>query len=270
MTTPVEPPLRAMTHAGRRRPRTRRVAESLADDLRSEILGGELTEVPRLDVLLERFDVGPPAAREAMRILETEGLITVRRGNQGGADVHLPQADQVAYSIAMVLQSTATPLGDVGAALRELEPLCAVMCATRPDRAATIVPVLEALLVEQAEAIGDVARTLTIVDRFHGAIVDGCGNATLTLVVGALERVWAGHASAVYDRDDHEPSPRTWRDALRAHEKMVAQIKAGDVRVGDRARQHLEATHAFMSSVDDARRVTAADTTRGHESKGRR
>ncbi|HQV58315.1 MAG TPA: GntR family transcriptional regulator, partial [Ilumatobacteraceae bacterium] len=102
MTTPVEPPLRAMTHAGRRRPRTRRVAESLADDLRSEILGGELTEVPRLDVLLERFDVGPPAAREAMRILETEGLITVRRGNQGGADVHLPQADQVAYSIAMV------------------------------------------------------------------------------------------------------------------------------------------------------------------------
>ncbi len=33
-----------------------------------------------------------PAVREAMRILETEGLVEARRGNVGGAIVHLPTA----------------------------------------------------------------------------------------------------------------------------------------------------------------------------------
>lgn len=243
--------------------RSRRVAEALADELRHSILDGELVEVPRLDELVERFGVGAPAVREAMRILETEGLITVRRGNQGGATVHLPQADQVAHVIAMVLHSRATSLQDVGAALRELEPACALMCAIRADRATTVVPQLEALVAEQADAIGDVARTLDIVDRFHGTIVEGCGNATLTLVVGALERVWAAHASAVYRRDDNEPSAATWRAALREHQRMVALIAAGDARVGERARRHLEATHAYMSTVDDGRTVTADALTKG-------
>lgn len=260
---PVEPPLRAMQRSNGRPARGRRVAEQIADELRAAIVGGELAEVPRLDDLIARFAVGAPAVREAMRILETEGLITVRRGNQGGADVHLPQADQVAHVIALVLQSKSVALSDVGAALRQLEPQCAVMCAVRPDRATTVVPVLEALVAEQAEAIGDVARTLDIVDRFHGAIVDGCGNATLTLVVGALERVWAGHASAVYNREDNDPSPSIWRAALGEHRRMVALIAAGDPRVGERALKHLEATHAYMSTVDDARMVTAADTTHG-------
>src|SRR5690348_4154905 len=101
MAVPMEPPLRARAdHARARAPRT---AEVVADRLRDAILRGEMTVLPRLDDLVRRFGVGPNAVREAMRILETEGLITIRRGNVGGGDVHLPDSGRVAYMLGLVL-----------------------------------------------------------------------------------------------------------------------------------------------------------------------
>src|SRR3954462_11050493 len=108
METPMELPLRAMAGGERRRARLPRMAEVVADSLRAQILDGEIDVVAPLDVLVRAYDVGPPAAREAMRILETEGLITVRRGNVGGADVHLPTNAHVAYPLSLVLQATTT------------------------------------------------------------------------------------------------------------------------------------------------------------------
>ena len=260
---PTEPRLRAITSARVGRTRAPRTAEVIAGQLRDAIVSGELTELPRLEDLIDRFGAGPPAVRESMRILEAEGLITMRRGNVGGADAHQPTSDRVAYMFALALQATSTNLGDVGEALRALEPLCASMCARRDDRNQTVVPQLRQLLAEQAAAVGDVKRTLAIVDRFHDTIVRGCGNDSLVLAVGALERVWAGHASTVYtDVSAPEPSTKTWNASLREHEKLVAAIERGDAAGVERlARSHLEATHAYMSSVDDGLKVTAAATS---------
>ena len=259
---PIEPRLRAITSARVGRTRAPRTAEVIAGQLRDAIVSGELTELPRLEDLIDRFGAGPPAVRESMRILEAEGLITMRRGNVGGADAHQPTSDRVAYMFALALQATSTNLGDVGEALRALEPLCATMCARREDRNETVVPQLQRLVAEQAEAIGDVKRTLTIVDRFHDSIVQGCGNDSLVLAVGALERVWAGHATTVYtDISAPEPTMKTWNASLREHDKIVAAIARGDAAGVERlARSHLEATHAYMSAVDDGLRVTAAAT----------
>ena len=254
-------PTRA-TGTSRRRTRLPRMAEIVAGSLRDRILSGELTVLPRLEDLIDEFNVGPPAAREAMRILETEGLITVRRGNVGGADVHLPTEDGVAYMISLVLQSKATGSDDVGAALRQLEPLCASMCAARPDRHETVVPILQALLEEQADAMGDAPRTRDVIDRFHQAIVDGCGNETMILTVGALERVWAAHAEAVYDSDTYEEPVdlAPWKASLRDHERILKAIEKGDTGVTAVALRHLEATQAHMSTADQHRMVNASTT----------
>ena len=66
------------------------LAERLADELRERILDGRLIDgsvLPKQDEIVEQFGVSKPSAREAFCILETEGLITVRRGSIGGSVV---------------------------------------------------------------------------------------------------------------------------------------------------------------------------------------
>jgi DNA-binding FadR family transcriptional regulator len=230
-----------------------RIADMVATSLRDEILSGRLKEgdmLPRLEDLMAEFRVSPPAAREALRILETEGLISVRRGNVGGAVVHFPTARGVAYMVSLVLQSQKTSLEDVGAALRHLEPLCAALCAARPDRGQLIVPVLEEIVEEQIEGMQDVSRYNQAAREFHEALVANCGNETMILVIGALESLWTAHERRVYEVGP-EPPPTVRRSALRAHEKLIAAIASGNA---DTARQialrHLDATQAFTMSTD--------------------
>ncbi len=259
-TSALEGRLRA-PGAPKLRARPLRMSEQVAGHLRDQILDGSLHALPRLEALARQFSVGPTAIREAMRILETEGLVTIRRGNVGGADVHRPNADGVAYMVSLVLQSRSTELGDVGAALRHLEPICATLCAASADRGLSLVPTLRALVEEQREAVGDGRRTRDAIDRFHQAIVTGCGNETLMLLVGALQTVWAGHASEVYERDEFdEPDLSRWIASVRDHEHLVEAIARGDGGVGALALAHLEASHSYMTSLDGDRAVTAAAT----------
>src|ERR1700745_2107472 len=114
-----------------------RLAELIAGVLRDRILSGELRDgdmLPKQEQLLEEFRVSKPSIREALRILETEKLITVKRGNVGGAVVHHPRSQKSAYMLPLVLESRGVTIGDVATAREKLEPVCASLCARRPDR----------------------------------------------------------------------------------------------------------------------------------------
>src|SRR6185437_7074718 len=55
-----------------------RVAQMVADVLRTRIVDGELPDgslLPKQDDLIDEFQVSRPSFREALRILESEGLI---------------------------------------------------------------------------------------------------------------------------------------------------------------------------------------------------
>ena len=116
-----------------------RRAEVVADNLRDRILRGEFedgSDLPKQEELFDDFGVSMPSIREAMRILETEGLITVRRGNRGGAVVHRPQSRTAAYMFGLRAAVGGVPVADLALAMRHLDPLCAAMCAGRSATAA--------------------------------------------------------------------------------------------------------------------------------------
>jgi GntR family transcriptional repressor for pyruvate dehydrogenase complex len=232
-----------------------RLAEIVAASLRDDILNGRLKEgdlLPRQEHLFKEFRVSLPAVREAMRILETEGLISVRRGNVGGAVVHLPTPERTAQMISMVLQSRSTTPDDVSEALLYLEPVCARLCAARPDRLTEVVPALHAVIEEQQAEFDDVANWNHNARRFHEMLVAKCGNETMIVVIGSLEAIWSAHESSVWDEaqpgDTEVPadSPlasKTRRAALRAHEKLLAAIEAGnEERAAALSASHLTAT----------------------------
>lgn len=248
----------------RRRLSARRTAEIVADELRRQIIDGELADgdlLPRQDILVEQFNVSLVSLREALRILETEGLVSVRRGNRGGAVVHAPAKASAAYMLGLLLQSDYVPLADLGTALQELEPMCAALAARRPDRGKTLVPALREINESMAEHIDDGAQFTEIGGRFHDEVVRGCGNATMVAVVGSLETLWTGHlnwwAAETAARGEY-PSMTKRRIALSTHTKMTDAIEAGD---GERARKlaarHLSDTQAYLLAGDPQQRIVA-------------
>lgn len=222
-----------------------RVAEIVASKLRDDILSGRLKEgdvLPSQESLFGEFGVSPPAVREAIHILETDGLISVRRGNVGGAVVRLPTAERTAHMISMVLQArSATPV-DVSAALMHLEPICAGMCAAREDRMTEVVPYLQDEIDMQTAQFDDVAQYVPNARRFHETLVSRCGNEPMILLIGSMELIWSAHESSVWNSDG-EAAPmagKTMRAALRDHQRLLDAIRDGNsARAVRLAQDHL-------------------------------
>jgi DNA-binding FadR family transcriptional regulator len=255
-------------NGGRRQLRQPRLAELVAGALRDRITSGALRNgdfLPKQEELLEEFRVSKPSLREALRILETEGLVTVRRGNVGGALVHAPGHHDAGYMLGLVLESRGVGLRDVAAALRQLEPACAAMCAERADRKDAVLPRLRAIQDQVRAAVDDQITFTTASRAFHEAIVAGCGNETMRLIVGALESIWSARerdwARRALDAGDF-PANETRLEGVRAHERLIELIERGDAAgVARAARKHLDRTQIY--AVEGSERPIQAVAVRG-------
>lgn len=223
-----------------------KLADMVAAKLRERILSGELKdgdELPRQEELLREFGVSKPSLREALRILEAEGLTTVRRGNRGGAIVHVPKPQHAAFMIGLTLQFRGVPLSDVGNALRAIEPVCAGLCASRPDRGTQVVPALQEVQRATQAAVEDPLEFTRCTRRFHQEIVEHCGNQTLILLVGTLEVLWSSPERQWADQAQQQgrfPDREQRLLAIKVHEKMIDLISEGDAeRVQRYAAAHL-------------------------------
>ncbi len=254
--------------------RSPRLAELVAGGLREKILSGQFDDgslLPKQDDLLAEFGVSPPSLREALRILETEGLITVQRGNVGGAVVHRPQAAKAAYMMGLVLQSRAVPLADVLTALRRLEPACAAACAERKDRKRAVLPRLKANIEQSRAALDDADAYIGLARRFHSDLVALCGNETMSLIIGTLEALWSAHVDALARKPARHGSfaARSVRlTTLKEHEKLYRLIEKGDAAGAEKAaRAHFsEADHGdegWRHAFDLDAVVTAAALSGG-------
>jgi DNA-binding FadR family transcriptional regulator len=235
-----------------------RVAEAIAATLRDRILAGNDADgyrLPTQEQLVEEFGVSYPSVREAIRILETEGLVTVRRGNVGGAEVHRPDPSSAAYHLGLVLQAGRVTLGDLATGLQLLEPLCAAECARRDDRDTQVVPELRANVERSAELVGSglvgsgVAFTETA-RVFHELIVAFTPNATVRLVVSSLVALWSAQevrwAELLTSRGEY-PAREDAQAVVRTHRRILAEIEAGRAAEAERiSRAHLAASQALL------------------------
>jgi GntR family transcriptional regulator, transcriptional repressor for pyruvate dehydrogenase complex len=247
-----------------------RVAEMVADELRGRIVRGDLADgdlLPKLDDLLEQFPVSRPSIREAMRILETEGLISVRRGKVGGAVVHSPTAEAAAYMVGLVMQAQALTLADLAQALAVLEPACARLVAERDDAATVAVPLLEAITSEAASHLDDGPTFTRLARGFHDQMVTLCPVRTLVLLVGVLEALWSAHEADWADRTQAEgsyPARQLREEVLRAHQQVIEAIRAGESDRTERlVRQHLRASQSFTLEMNGVRPLSIINARSG-------
>ena len=245
-----------------------RLADVVASVLRERIVDGELEDgdlLPKQDELLEEFRISRPSLREALRILESEGLLTVRRGNVGGSVIEAPNADTSAYMFGLVLQSRRGSVADLADAIQHIEPITASLCASREDRETEVVPQLHANIEQTEAALPDGPAFTRLSREFHEAMVAACGNQTLILMVGALESLWSEQERQWAQRAQSKgqyPGEKYRREVLSAHKALVTAIAGGQAdRAAKLARRHLqESQHYALAEGSD--RVVRATTLR--------
>lgn len=240
-----------------------RIAESIAAELRVRILNaGEGAVLPKQDEIVAEFQVSYPSVREALRILETEGLITVRRGNLGGSQVRRPNASSAAYSIGLALQATKVQLSDLSDAIVRLEPQCAAMCVESADMG-KLLPKLRQNIEDTRGLLDEEPQFLVKAREFHDLLITSAGNKTTELIVRSLVALWSSQEEAVEEAMAAcgEAHTRANREAvIKAHARIMAHIEAGDASGAERAlRRHNEAIRdVYISRLDGNEIVDAA------------
>lgn len=255
---------RAARHPGR--------VLQVADVLRRRILDGQVQRgelLPTQEDLAQQFGVGMPTVRSALRILESEGMLEVKRGRIGGAVVLGPGISHTSQTIHALLRSQKVRLHDVGEAIRHFEPVCAALCTARDDRDQVVLPALRRIHDESKRCIEDVERFTDALRRFHESIVSLCGNQAVIVMIGALERIWSEHAR-VWARERRRahtfPDLDYRQHAIDDHELLMRLIARGDVSGALReARAHMQWTpnYTVMAPEGDDQMLLDLDLLRG-------
>lgn len=238
----------------RAQPGKRKAADVAAAALRRRIILGELDEgdaLPPEDELLRELGVSKPTLRQAIRILESESLVTVRRGSRGGIRVSVPRIETAAGYAGLVLEYRRTTTSDLFEAAAALEGPCAAMLA----RSRTAVDLLRLRAAAEAEAAvrDDPPRLLELENDFHRLLVELAGNATLRVLCDML-RVIIDAATRRYlsstRPDVHGPAIEA---GARTHRRVVDLIEGQDAEAAETLwRKHIRATAAQLGRAGDA------------------
>lgn len=219
----------------------RALPEVIADELRATIVrtGEPGSELPREQELIDRFGVSKPTVREALRILEVEGLVTMRRGINGGAFVAEPSMNAPGRAFSVMLRRQDVTLADVFVARQVIEPAAARLAAEQRNGAA-----LREIVDREQRVLAEGGEIVPTEVEFHDALLEASGSVTLASLGRLLEMIVAKHASdnMVLYRGDAENVKHTNDLAHRAHVLITEAIEAGDpVRAERRASRHLDA-----------------------------
>jgi len=210
--------------------RPAKVSELLADRLRGQILGqgikaGEVfSSEPEL---IARFGLARGTVREALRLLESEGLITIRRGRSGGIEVREPDLVQISRSVAVWLAMRETTMRELMEFRLSLEPAAAAAAAA----AATIEQRTWLLRIAEKPAEGELSHAAGL----HDAIAVATNNDLFRVSMASLHQAFSWHMT-------EERLTRPELDATHeAHLRIVQAIEAGDRTRARRAMaKHLE------------------------------
>jgi len=224
---------RAEARIQRRRPRA---FQQIVDEIRRDIFRRRVSAGDRLPheaALAEHFKVSRPAVREALRVLELQGLVRVEHGFRGGVYVGEAGSAQVTQALETMLRLERIDRAEIYAARRYLEPDVAALAAGGLDERTTAV--LETNLAECTRRLESGRSAFATNIDFHRVVAGACGNPILTLMTDAVLEL----LRVVEHRKPSDEAVN--REACQAHAAIFGALRAGDGKRAKAAMQvHLE------------------------------
>jgi GntR family transcriptional repressor for pyruvate dehydrogenase complex len=206
--------------------RTAKTSERIASDIVADIVARGLTAGDRLPTetaMLGTFEVGRASLREALRILEVNGLITIKPGPRGGPVVGELDPADLGRTLSFFFHLGRASFRELVEARLILEPVMARLAATSDD--ADLKSRLEGVLDREASAGLEDPEYIASANDFHYTVAGMSGNRVLDLIGRALKDLFTDRVS---DRGLFPPDQRP--AVRREHRQIGNAILSGNAK----------------------------------------
>lgn len=221
-------------------------SERIARQLVDFIIENDLAEGTLLSTerdLVESFSVGRTTIREALRLLETRGVISIRSGPHGGPVVRRPRPEDLREALTLNLQFSETSHQQVLEAREALESMLARLAAERVT--VSLVAQLRETVDDMRSDPEDHARFLRANHLFHGLVAEAGSNTVLRVFSATLMAVNDGALpGARYDVARR-------LQVAKAHEKVILALEEKNAeKAGSTMRAHIRDTIRYWNRRD--------------------
>ena len=230
-------------------------SDVLAERLKQEILGDGYNlgaTLPTERELVSTTGLSRGSVREALRILEAQGLVHTRAGRYGGTTVSKPTTDHLANHINLYAKGRSITLSALVEVRLALEPMVAALAAER--RTENDLSNLRAI-AERIEwaADNDLSAFLEENVNWHDAIAAASHNDLLHALATSVSGLMF-EASQIKEFASAEVRQRV----RHAHSRILEAIAAGDA---DLARRRVERDVQAYAAILEAALAAAAAVT---------
>ncbi len=230
--------------------RVSRASQDIVQQIKESIFAGKLAPGDRLPSekeLVEQFGLSRITVRDALRVLESQGLIAIKVGAGGGAFVANPSSKPLSNMLSDMLRLQGGATRELVEARHVIETSIVTFAAQR-----AIAEDLEAMrraivAARAARAAGDPRFTPHSVD-FHIALAKAAKNQVLLFTVNSLQTFF--HETL----DRLLPDDRMAQRAIEDHQKLLNAIAAHDVEQANQVmREHLAYFEKRVQKLDRSR-----------------
>jgi len=209
--------------------RSSKTSEIVALEIVRDIVAQGLGPGDRLPLeaeMLIHYRVSRSSLREALRLLEVQGLIAIRPGPGSGTVVGRVLPGNLARTLTLYLHMSGATYDELLNAWMTSEPMLARLAAKNPDRER----VREALTPFLAETHGGKHGKWEIVEGldFHERVADLANNPVLALVLNSIGYIVTEQVLTNAERGELEER------IVHDHSQLAEAIIAGDADKADR------------------------------------
>ncbi len=188
--------------------------------------------------MVKQYDVSRGTLREALRILEVYGLITIKPGPSGGPRLGEVDASDFGRTATFYYEVTGATFGDLAEARLVIEPTMARLAAQK--RTEVEVELMAELLV-RTRGSSDVDELVQLSLEFHDLVGQMSRNKVLALIGSSFEEIFTTYSLVTLSAEEN-------REVLKTHEKIASAIANSDAAAAERwMRRHME---SFVSDFE--------------------
>jgi DNA-binding FadR family transcriptional regulator len=216
--------------------RTEKIAETVARQILRDIKRQGLepgSMLPPESAMLDRFNIGRGSLREALRILEVNGLVTIKTGPGGGPIVAGHDPRNFGQMSTLHLQSIGATYRELLEARLEYESLLARKAAEQPDDEAG--KLVRAAMEASENRVPDDSGYASVTTGFHATVCSAGGNPVLALAANSIQSIWSVRVTSVLFAPEDRPL------VFQQHEQITRAIEKHEAKRAERLmREHMQ------------------------------